>query len=165
MSENQVQQLNDEGQENQPAGDSQTFTQDQVNVLVGNARKKERAKYENYEKYKADSEKLAEIEEANKTDLEKALSRAEQAEKELTALKQTQQIAEWKAEVSKETGVPAEALHGESREALEACAETLQKYFTPQDNTRPYIASDGFAPSDTKGKSTRDQFAEALRDF
>ena len=37
-----------EGTENQPAGDSQTFAQEQVNQLVGAARKKERAKYEGF---------------------------------------------------------------------------------------------------------------------
>lgn len=153
------------GEENQPAGDSQMFTQDQVNVMVGNARKKERAKFENYERYKADSERLAEIEEANKSDLEKALSRAEQAETELAAIRLAQQVAEWKGDIAKETGVPVEALHGSTREELEACAEGLRKYFPSADSSKPYVASDGFAPTDRRGRTSREQFADALQDF
>lgn len=154
-----------EGAENQPIGDSQLFTQEQVNQLVGNARKKERAKYENYEKYKADSEKLAEIELANQTDLEKAITRAEKAESELQEILLNKQISEWKEEVSKETGVPIEAINGTTREDMEACAESLKKYFPQSDPKSPFIASDGFAPSHVPTKTTRELFAEALGDF
>lgn len=147
-----------EGNENQPAGDSQTFTQEQVNQLVGAARKKERAKYEGFDQYKAAYERLQEIEEQGKSELEKAIQRAEKAEKALSAREQADQIAKDKAEVSESTGVPTEALHGDTREEIEACAEQLAKYFKGQTGV---VGSDGFAPTGNQ-TTPKDQFIQQL---
>ena len=43
----------------------------------------------------------------------------------------TRQIAEWRAQVSKDTGVPADALRGESLEEITAHAQILQPLLTP----------------------------------
>lgn len=160
-----TQTLSEEGAtENPPAGDSQVFTQEQVNQLVGKTRKEERAKYANYEKYKADSEKLAEIENANKSELEKFKERAESAEAALAAIKQAEEQMAWKKEVSEKTGVPAEVIQGNTKEDMESFAESIQKYFPQPDASRPYVSSDGFAPSNAGKKSTRKQFADAMKD-
>lgn len=159
MSEEITQQ---EENENQPAGGSQTFTQEQVNQLVGAARKKERAKYEGFDQYKAAFEKLQEIEEKDKTDLEKALARAEKAEQELTARQEAERIAKDKAEVSESSGVPVEALNGSTREEIEASAEVLAKYFK-QDSG--YVASDGFAPTDGTKQTPKQQFLGAIENL
>lgn len=145
-------------------GSQGLLTQEQVNTLVGNARTKERAKYPNYEEYKAAYEKLQEIEESNKTDLEKAISRADKLQAELDDLKAKEERKSWREEVSKETGVPADVIAGDTKEEMAAHAESLKKLIP--DSTKPIVASDGFAPAaDGAGKSTREQFAEAMQNI
>lgn len=147
-------------------GSQQMFTQDQVNSIVGNTRKEERAKYADFEKYKEGYKKLQELEESQKTELERAVSRAEAAENELAEIKRIQQVSQWKSEVAKETGVPVDIINGSTKEEMEECATKLQEYI-PKTEERdvPYVASDGFAPLTSDGKATRDQFAAALDDL
>lgn len=78
------------------------------------------------------AEKLAEIEEANKTELQKALDRAEAAESKVAGYETREQIAAWKTEVAEATGVPAAALAGSTKEELEAHAKTLKPLITTQ---------------------------------
>ena len=107
-----------------------TFTQEEVNALMGKTRKEERAKFANYDDYKAAAEKLKQIEEKGKTDLQKATERAEAAEAALAERKAAEAVAEAIREVSKATGVPEDALRGASREEIEAHAEALKPYFS-----------------------------------
>lgn len=151
-----------EGIESPAAEGSQgLLTQEQVNTLVGNARTKERAKYARYDEYKAAFEELEALKESQKTDLEKATSRADALQAELDALKAREQMAAWRAEVAQASGVPAEAISGATKEEMEAHAETLKKLF-PQ-HAAPVVASDGFAPAAVPGGGTpREKFAAAL---
>lgn len=107
-----------------------TFTQEEVDKLMGDLRKKDRAKYARYDEYKAAAEKLAEIEEKGKTDLQRATERAEAAEAKLAEREAADAVAEAVREVSKATGVPEDALRGASREEIEAHAEALKPYFS-----------------------------------
>lgn len=63
--------------------DNQTFTQEQVNSIVGKEKEKYKSKYANFDEYKKAFDELNEIKEQNKTELEKMQDRAERAEKEL----------------------------------------------------------------------------------
>lgn len=141
-------------------GSQKLFTQEQVNSLVGGARTKEREKYPNYEEYKKAYEELNDLKEAQKSDLEKATSRAEEAEQKLAEYEHKAEVATWRSEVSKETGVPAEAISGNTKEEMQSCAESLKKYFP--DSSKPFISSDGNAPANLAGHATRDQFAAAV---
>lgn len=154
-----------EAPENPAAEGSQgLLTQEQVNTLVGNARTKERAKYPNYDEYKAAFEELKELKDSQKSDLEKATSRADELQKELDALKAEKERKSWREEVSKETGVPADVIAGDTKEEMAAHAESLKKLIP--DSTKPIVASDGFAPAaGGAGKSTREQFAEAMQNI
>lgn len=154
-----------EGAESLPAGDSQMFTQEQLDSIVGKTRKEERAKYAHYDEYKAAFEELEKLKESQKSDLDKALERAESAEAALNAIKHEKERATWRAEISADTGVPEAAINGDTKEEMEECAERLRQYFPQNTNTRPYVESDGFAPSKTTGKTTREQFAESISNF
>lgn len=79
-----------------------------------------------YDDMKAKAAKFDEIEEANKSELEKATSRAEAAEKELAALRHQAEIDGWKAAASKATGVPASVLRGDTEEEIMAHAEVVK---------------------------------------
>jgi hypothetical protein len=70
--------------------------------------------------------RLAEIEEAAKSDAQKLTDRATAAEAKVTAFEAAAQIATWKADVSTETGVPIAALSGSTLEELTAHAAILK---------------------------------------
>lgn len=132
--------------------DNQTFTQEQVNSIVGKEKEKYKSKYANFDEYKKAFDELNTIKEQNKTELEKMQDRAERAEKELNALKTSAELQKIKTEISKSSGVPVEVLTGNSREELEEQAETLkpifEKYSTPQ------VQNDGYAPAEPKKGAT-----------
>lgn len=71
------------------------------------------------------AKKLDDLEEANKTEQEKLLARAEAAEKKLADREAKDAAAATAAEVAKEKGVPVSALRGSTREELEAHADEL----------------------------------------
>lgn len=103
-------------------GAQKTFTQEDVNRLIA----KEKAKFKNFADYKQKAEKFDELQKSSQTDAQ----RAEEAEKELAAYKAKEQAAMWAAEVSKDTGVPAELLRGSTKEDIESHAESLKPYFS-----------------------------------
>lgn len=77
-----------------------------------------------YEELKAKAQKFAEWEESNKTEAEKALARAEAAEKRADALA----AKALRAEVAATKGVPAALLTGSTQEELEAAADALIEF-------------------------------------
>lgn len=156
MSDSNLQQIEDTAQ---AGSDEHLFSQEQVNSLVGQAKAQTRAKYPDYDKYKAAYAELQTLKEASQTDLEKATARADKAEAALQELMAAQEVASARAQVSKDTGVPLELLTASTQEELEAQAETLQKYIGKKP---PYVASDGFAPSSKNSVSTRELFAQTM---
>lgn len=101
-----------------------TFTQDQVNALIAKEKGKFQQKYADYGDLKAAAAKLAEIESANASELEKAQKKAAEYEK---------QLAETRAgllrhEVATEKGVPGNLLPlltATTKEDLEAQADLI----------------------------------------
>lgn len=90
------------------------------------SRKNEQQAKENAEK----ARKFDEVEEANKTELEKIQARADAAEKKLAELAAKEQAEELRKAVAKEKGfedrkIPVSALRGKTREELEAHADEL----------------------------------------
>lgn len=106
--------------------------------------------------------RLAEIEEASKTEAQKAAERLAALEAENAAFKQKEQVAAWAAEVSEATGVPSAALRGGTKEELAAHAETLKALIAAPRG--PVIPSQGQQPRSSGPTSTADLFAEAFRD-
>ena len=89
-----------------PAPDTQpekTFTQEDVNKIVGDRIAREREKFADYDAIKAKAEKLDEMEEANKTELQKALEKVTALQTELDGMKTAEQIRTIRDEVAKET--------------------------------------------------------------
>lgn len=131
------------------------LTQDEVNAIVGKTRKEERAKFSNYEEYKAAAEELRKLKEKDKTELERAVERAEAAEARLAEREAADAIAQAAREVAKATGVPEEALRGTTREEIEAHAEVL----------KPFFAKDAAPSVNTGSPSTEEKGSgDPLRD-
>lgn len=95
--------------------------------------------------------KVSELEEASKSELEKAQERAERAER---ALAEASAVAV-RAEVAAEKGVPVALLSGDSREALIASAEALLAFRDETARKGNYVPSEGRNSNIDKGGDTR----------
>lgn len=91
-----------------------TFTQAELDAIVGDRLKRERAKqaekYADYDEAKAALEELTQLKEASKTELEKAVEERDRLKSELDKLQAEREHAEKVAKVAAETGVDAALL-------------------------------------------------------
>lgn len=137
-----------------------TFTQQELDAIVADRLKRERAKYEGFEDFKAKAQKLDELEEANKSELDKAHERVSTLEAELNRLKKADEIRAIREKVAKEQGIPAESmslLTGDTEEACLEQAKTILSIAVP--STYPHVPDGGELQNINKG-STRDAFKE-----
>ena len=116
------------------------------------------AKYGNYEELKDKAQKFDKIEEANKSEIQKATERADALQAKLDALEKAESIRSVRDKVSTETGVPASLLTGETEEA---CAEQAKAIlaFKSEGGQKAFIQDKGEVRHIGK-KATRDEFAE-----
>lgn len=95
--------------------------------------------------------RLAEIEEASKSEAQKLADRAAAAEALVAKFESEKQVNQWRSEVAKETGVPVDALRGSTLEDLQAHAATLKSLITPTSApdgvVGPYVPNEGNAPA------------------
>lgn len=89
-------------------------------------RAKQAAIPDDYEALKAKAAKFDEIEEANKSDLEKATARYEAAEAKLAEIAHENELNEWRNKASQATGVPASVLRGDTEADIMAHAEAIK---------------------------------------
>lgn len=97
------------------------------------------------------AEKLAEIEEASKTEAQRMAERLAKAEERVAAFERSEQVNGWRDEVAKATGVPANVLKGSTKEEIEEHANTLKSLITPPETRKgmlgPYVPTEGTAPA------------------
>lgn len=94
------------------------------------------------ERAKANADAAAELEKlktARLSETEKAVARAEKAEKALAELRHASDVSTWKAKAAKEAGIPADLLNGDSEEALAAQAKAIAGFLKAQ--TAPKAAT------------------------
>lgn len=144
--------------DNQGAEPEKTFTQEELNSIIDERLKREREKFADYNELKEKATKYDEVEEANKTELEKATERANSLQAELDQLKTAEQLRIMRQEVSEETGVPAMLLTGETKEACMDQANGIKAFAKPNYPSVP----DGGEPHGTVKKAAREQFKEWL---
>lgn len=144
-----------EDQQAGPADDSkqaqeepETFDKDYVKKL-----REESAKYRTQAKENAEAAKrLAEMEEAQKTESQRQAEALEAANARLAEYERREQMAGWVAHVSKDTGVPASALRGSTLEEIEAHAEELKSLITPPKGAG-YVPGSGTGGEQAPSKS------------
>lgn len=131
-------------------------SQDELDRIIQKRLDRERSRFADYDDLKAKADKLAEIEEANKTEAEKLAQRAEAAEAKLADAER----AVLRSEVAAEKNVPASLLTGSTKEELEASADALLEFRGEQ--KRPTPKSSAFKDiGNTPAKdTTADQFAD-----
>ena len=118
-----------EAKENATQGapaEEKTFTQAQMDAIIGDRLARERAKYADYPELKQKAEAYDQAEELSKSELQKATERAERAEAQLADMRSRAEAERMKAEIAADKGVPAELLRGSDRGELEAHAEAIK---------------------------------------
>ena len=91
-------------QENAPAEEqARTFTQDELNAIVGKRLAEEKGKYADYEELKKKAAAFDEAEEAQKSELQKATERADQLQSQLDKMLKADEIRKVREKVAAET--------------------------------------------------------------
>ena len=85
--------------------------------MIGERLTRERQKYADYDTLKEKAGKYDEAQEANKTELQKALDNAAKAQKELDALKSANTVRDIRDKVAKEMEIPASLLTADTYKA------------------------------------------------
>ena len=145
-------------QETQPtAVETKTFTQEEVNNIVAERLGRDRQKYADYDALKQKAEEYDKLQEANKTELQKANERADGLEKELNELKKANAVRDIRLKVSSETGVPLELLTAETEEECRIMAEKINAFAMPKSYPK---VKDGGEVSGAPKQTTSQQFAD-----
>ena len=142
---------------NATSTEEKTFTQSELNNILGDRIKREREKYPDYEELKEKAARLDQIEEASKSEIQKMTEKASKLEEELNQMKKAESIREMRAKVSQATGIPANLLTAETEEECQAQADAIKAFAKP--SGYPAVRDAGEVPSTSKG-TTAQQFAE-----
>ena len=128
--------------ETETAGEPvRSFTQAEVDAIIGERLAREKAKYQE--------------------NLKAAQDRAKDLQQQVDSLNRDISIRNAREKVSAETGVPASLLTGTTEEECKALADAIIKWKGRQPNYPE--SGDGGAITDFTGGTTRDQFAEWAR--
>ena len=130
------------------------FTQEDVNRFFN---KRYSDLMSQLDEFKEKAKKYDELEEANKTELQKATERATALQGELDALKNAEKLRLMREKVAHDTGVPVNLLTAESEEACAEQAKQILEFSRP--SGYPQVRDGGEVRTSGK-KSTRDSFAE-----
>ena len=140
---------------------ARTFTQEELEFEVAKRLTRERSKYSDYEALKEKAAKLDEIEEKNKTELERATEKATRLEEELNGIKKKNEISSIREKVGKELGVDPSLLTMESEEDCRSQAQSLLEWHRANPTSYPSV-KDGGEVTHINNMSNRDRFAEWL---
>lgn len=141
------------------AQEPQTFTQEELDKIVTDRLARERKKYEgiDLEDLKRKASEFDRIEEANKTELEKANERANSLQAELDSMKKANEVKEMRERVANEAGIPTNLLTGENEDECKEQAKAIKDF--AQLNGYPTVRDSGEITKTNKA-TTRQQFAE-----
>lgn len=134
-----------------------TFTQEEVDAIINGRFGRMMEKYKDYDALKAKADKFDEIEEASKTELQKATEKAKALQDELDAFKKAESLRTMREKVAHDTGIPVNLLTAESEDACKEQAKQILEFSRP--SGYPQVRDGGEVRTSGK-KSTRDSFAE-----
>ena len=138
-----------------------SFSQAELNAIIADRLKHEREKFSDYESLKEKAAKLDEIEEKNKTELERATEKATRLEEELNGIKKKNEISSIREKVGKELGVDPSLLTMETEEDCRSQAQSLLDWHRANPTSYPSV-KDGGEVTQINNVSNRDRFAEWL---
>lgn len=144
-------------QENENIEATKTFTQEEVNSIVAERVGRERAKYADFEELKSKAQRFDEIEEASKTELQKANEKAQELQAKLDSIEKETQLRNIRDKVSAETGIPVNLITGTDEESCMAQAKAIAEFAKPTGYPK---LKDGGELINSGSHTTRDQFAD-----
>ena len=109
-----------------------TFTQAEMDSIIEGRLAREKQKYADYENLKEKAGKYDELQEAQKSELQKATEQTEALKKELDQLKNANKLKDIREKVAKETNVPVELLTGNDEESCKEQASAILKFAKPK---------------------------------
>ena len=108
--------------QNESAEQERTFTQAEMDAIISDRLKRERAKYADYNELAQKAKAYDEAEEANKSELQKAVEERDKLQAKLEKLEEERARAEAVAKAAAENGVDAELLSRMSGDVEENAA-------------------------------------------
>lgn len=111
-------------------GGEKTFTQAEVNAMIGKRVNEVTAKFADYDALKAKAEQFDKLGDG-KSELQKANERADALQKELDGIRKDNKTRGTREKVAKETGVPIDLLTGEDEESCKKQAEAILAFAKP----------------------------------
>lgn len=135
-------------------------TQADLDRIIENRLQRDREsrdkKYSDYDQLKQQAGQLASV----VAERDSLKSQLDSANSELNAFKVNDQKRQWAAEVAKETGVPADVLRGDTKEELEAHANSLKPFLQV---AAPYVGGDGKQPGTNAKPSIQESFSDFMK--
>lgn len=135
---------NQNSQEEAQTQEQKTFTQAELDAVVKDRLKREREKYADFDALKAKAAKFDEIEQANKTELEKANEQVSALKAQLDGIKKAEELREMRTKIATENNVPANLLTGATEDECKAQVESIRELLKA--NGIPTSVSDGGEP-------------------
>lgn len=108
------------------------------------------------------ADELDRLKESQLSETEKLTSRAEKAEKELSALKTANQVNAWKNAAAEQYGVPASLLYGSSEDEINANAKALAEWKNPKRSGASMLGDPSGLPSGKPENASRRAFVNSL---
>ena len=108
--------------------ENKTFTQAEVDSIVGERLARERQKYPDYEELKTKAAEYDKAQEANKTELQKAQEANAKLQAKLEGMEKEKKLLDTRSKVAKEKGIPADLLTGEDEDTCKAQADAILKF-------------------------------------
>ena len=144
------------------AEDQNETTQDidwqaQYNDAIRHSREWEKRAKDN----KNAAEELEKLKEASMTEQEKAAKHVKELEDKVASYETAKQRADWKAQASAETGVPADVIEGDSLEAMQSHAKRIHELLNPKPKA-PAVHGADRQPS---GKGPNESMVNYLRNL
>lgn len=135
---------------------SKTFTQDEVNAIIGERLAKEKAKYSDYDDLKQKASQFEQFE-SMKTQLTESKNKVLELQTQIDEMNKSNEIRNMKDKVSKETGVPINLLTATTEEGCKEQAQAILLFAKP---TYPNIKDGGELQSKPQKVSVEQQFAD-----
>ena len=111
--------------------EERTFTQSEMDAIIRDRLARERGKYADYDAVKAKAEQFDAAQEADRSELQRALERATELQTQVDAMNRANAVRAVRDKVSAATGVPAGLLSGESEEDCTAQAQAILEFAKP----------------------------------
>lgn len=132
---------------------AQMFTQEDIDRIINK-------KFKEFKTLEAKAQKYDELQEASKSELQKATERADELQKQLDEIVAANDIRDIREKVAKDTGVPATLLHGTSEEECIEQANAILAYKNEPKPGYPSVKDGGEVQNMTQKKTNAELFSD-----